>query len=96
MNSQKNDSIIVLIAGGAGFIGSNLCRRLLKEGNKVICLDNLFTGKMENIEDITQQQKPTEAPQKKERSQAQKAALAQARQKAFAVRQEKHNYMKIT
>lgn len=52
MNSQKNDSKIVLIAGGAGFIGSNLCRRLLKEGNKVICLDNLFTGKMENIEEL--------------------------------------------
>ena len=58
---------------------------------------------MENIEASTEDQsvpdkvpKPTEAPQKKERSQAQKAALAQARQKAFAVRQEKHNYMKIT
>lgn len=52
MNSQKNDSKFVLVAGGAGFIGSNLCRRLLKEDNKVICLDNLFTGKMENIEEL--------------------------------------------
>ena len=32
----------VLVAGGAGFIGSNLCRRLLSENNKVICLDNLL------------------------------------------------------
>ena len=39
----------ILIAGGAGFIGSNLCKRLLDEGNKLICLDNLYTGKLENI-----------------------------------------------
>ena len=52
MNSQKNDNKIVLVAGGAGFIGSNLCRRLLKENNNVICLDNLFTGKIENIQEM--------------------------------------------
>ena len=34
----------ILITGGAGFIGSHLCERLLKEGNEVICLDNYFTG----------------------------------------------------
>ncbi len=39
----------ILIAGGAGFIGSHLCRRLLAEGKKVICIDNLLTGKKENI-----------------------------------------------
>ena len=40
----------ILITGGAGFIGSHLCDRLLKEGNEVICLDNFFTGRRKNIE----------------------------------------------
>lgn len=39
----------VLITGGAGFLGSHLCERLLKEGNEVICVDNFFTGSKENI-----------------------------------------------
>ena len=39
----------ILITGGAGFIGSHLCKRLLDEGNDVICLDNFFTGSKENI-----------------------------------------------
>jgi UDP-glucuronate decarboxylase len=39
----------ILITGGAGFIGSHLCERLLKEGNDIICLDNFFTGRRENI-----------------------------------------------
>lgn len=39
----------VLIAGGAGFIGSHLCDSLLQRGNRVICLDNLFTGTIDNI-----------------------------------------------
>lgn len=39
----------ILITGGAGFIGSHLCERLLKEGNEVLCLDNYFTGNKKNI-----------------------------------------------
>jgi UDP-N-acetylglucosamine 4-epimerase len=39
----------VLVTGGAGFIGSNLCEELLKRNNKVVCLDNFSTGKRENI-----------------------------------------------
>lgn len=39
----------ILITGGAGFIGSHLCERLLREGNEVICLDNYFTGNKANI-----------------------------------------------
>lgn len=42
----------ILVAGGAGFIGSNLCKYLLDKNNKVLCLDNLYTGKLKNIEEL--------------------------------------------
>ena len=48
MNLKKN----ILITGGAGFIGSHLCNRLLNDGNKIICLDNLFTGSENNISNL--------------------------------------------
>ena len=39
----------ILITGGAGFIGSHLCERLLNDGNDVLCVDNYFTGVKDNI-----------------------------------------------
>ena len=42
----------ILIAGGCGFIGSNMCKRLLNEGNRIICIDNLFTGRKDNIKEL--------------------------------------------
>ncbi len=49
---QKMNKKTVLVTGGAGFVGSHLCRELLKRGNHVICMDNFFTGRMQNIEDL--------------------------------------------
>ena len=42
----------ILVTGGSGFLGANLCERLINEGNKVICLDNNYTGRMKNLENI--------------------------------------------
>ena len=42
----------ILVTGGTGFIGNHLCRKLLDQGNYVICLDNNFTGNIENIKDL--------------------------------------------
>lgn len=49
MPKTKRMSKRILITGGAGFIGSHLCDRLLNEGNEVVCLDNFFTGNRKNI-----------------------------------------------
>lgn len=43
----------ILVTGGAGFIGSHLCTRLIKDGHSVICLDNYFTGSRENVWHLT-------------------------------------------
>ena len=51
-NKQKN----ILVTGGAGFIGSHLCKALIDEGHYVICLDNLFTGVKDNISDLINHQ----------------------------------------
>jgi UDP-N-acetylglucosamine/UDP-N-acetylgalactosamine 4-epimerase len=51
MNIELSNKII-LVTGGAGFIGSNLCEALLEKGNKVVCLDNFATGKRENLEQL--------------------------------------------
>ncbi|WP_333626099.1 UDP-glucuronic acid decarboxylase family protein [Sphingobacterium siyangense] len=44
----------ILVSGGAGFIGSHLCERLLKDGNEVVCMDNFFTGDKSNIVHLLQ------------------------------------------
>ena len=53
-NHKKSNYIMkkILVTGGAGFIGSHLTERLLKEGNDVICLDNFFTGSKKNVEHL--------------------------------------------
>ena len=42
----------ILIAGGCGFIGSNLCAYLIQNNNKVICVDNFYTGNINNVNAI--------------------------------------------
>jgi UDP-glucuronate decarboxylase len=46
------DRLKIIVTGGAGFIGSHLCRRLLGEGHDVLCVDSLFTGTKDNIADL--------------------------------------------
>lgn len=55
MMESQNVRERILVAGGAGFLGSNLCRRLLREGHEVICLDSFLTGKRGNIADLMDQ-----------------------------------------
>jgi UDP-glucuronate decarboxylase len=52
VNSKK-----ILVTGGAGFLGSHLCRRLLHEGHEVLCVDNLFTGNKGKIHDLLDHKK---------------------------------------
>jgi UDP-glucuronate decarboxylase len=47
----------ILVTGGAGFIGSHLCRRLISEGNEVLCVDNFFTGNKNNVLDLMESKK---------------------------------------
>lgn len=42
----------ILVTGGAGFIGSHLCKKLIQEGHEVLCVDNFFTGRRENIHEL--------------------------------------------
>ncbi len=52
-NSTKDSAMkTILVTGGTGFLGSHLCKRFVKEGHKVICVDNNQTGRMSNIADI--------------------------------------------
>lgn len=51
-NLLASEPPCVLVAGGAGFIGSHLCHALIEKGNRVYCLDNFYTGKKANIEDL--------------------------------------------
>ncbi|MDO5527909.1 MAG: NAD-dependent epimerase/dehydratase family protein, partial [Paracoccus sp. (in: a-proteobacteria)] len=51
-NQTNPDSLGILVTGGAGFIGSHLCRRLLEEGKKIVCLDSFQSGRRENVEEL--------------------------------------------
>ena len=54
LHAYPEDSVAkrILVTGGAGFIGSHLCERLLEKGNEVVCLDNFFTGSKDNIKNL--------------------------------------------
>lgn len=53
MNNPSRAIERILVAGGGGFIGSHLCRRLLEQGHEVICLDNFQTGRLSNIDALS-------------------------------------------
>lgn len=57
MRTKNKEVDVVLITGGAGFVGSNLCKRLLKDGHNVVAVDNLITGRRRNIEPLLQDEK---------------------------------------
>lgn len=50
--AYSSDSKTILVTGGAGFIGSHLCARLLEQNHRVICMDNFFTGSMDNVKNL--------------------------------------------
>ena len=50
---KEASDLPILVTGGAGFLGTHLCRRLLREGHRVVCLDNLLTGTRKNIEGLS-------------------------------------------
>jgi UDP-glucuronate decarboxylase len=52
LGHRKEDEMKVLVTGGAGFLGSHLCEKLLDSGHEVLCVDNLFTGSKENIKHL--------------------------------------------
>ena len=52
MNTRYSLRKRILVTGGAGFIGAHLCRRLVAEGNDVLCVDNFYTGTRENVADL--------------------------------------------
>ena len=52
MSTLPREQKTILVTGGAGFIGSHLCERLLKEGHRVICLDDISTGSIQNIHEL--------------------------------------------
>lgn len=52
MSITHHPTITALVAGGAGFVGSHLCRRLLADGKQVVCIDNLHTGSLDNIREL--------------------------------------------
>jgi len=49
LTKKEIDSKRIIVTGGAGFIGSNLCDRLINEGHEILCVDNFFSGRKENI-----------------------------------------------
>ena len=51
---NKWDNKRVLVTGGAGFLGSHLCERLIESGDEVLCVDNFFTGRRANIAHLIQ------------------------------------------
>src|SRR4051812_37420881 len=52
MTRQYNQHKRILVTGGAGFLGSHLCERLVAQGDDVLCVDNFFTGDRRNIEHL--------------------------------------------
>lgn len=52
MKTKKKEQKTILVTGGAGFIGSHLCERLLEQGHRVICLDNFFSSSKDNIDHL--------------------------------------------